>query len=377
MKNKIRFLTLFVAAQAFAAPYQLSDVSILFPLDGKEALENLWTPATAGPMGELLPANARKQLPEMATGVPPEQINDSLRVVGLRIDPCFSNPCRHQIRLVWQPVRTVSNGGRAFTLDAAVHTFYDLTDKNWTAFLAAYDAIRGTSATAPLSVHPRLASEGLKGAFMTKLTDVVLRFIGANNLTQMTFMSLAGQADVWSFGGFDMRGNKFTPLKIPRVESQGQTFVNAAMPRLYFENAQLVPSPEGADKLKAILKNSRHLGQDDEENVVSDVQELLKIEHPRSHNPDTVDCASCHISQAARIYGEGRYPWRMHDFHHSPNRYMNQNHDLRNPSPVKQVTGNLRAFGYFMDQPAINQRAINESAEVADALNGGTRQTRH
>ncbi len=367
MKNiLLSVFVLLFSAVVSAASFQLHDVSILFPLPDKGELDLLWPPHLGGDKGQLLPASALAQLPALVEPLPPDQVLSSLRVVSLRIDPCFSSPCQRQVRLVWQPVR--ANGSRVVTLDAAVHTFYVLEEPEWGDFLRSYERIRMGGSPRPLGVHPRLESESLRGPFMKELTQLIRNFIGEKNLSRVTFMSLSGSANIWNFAGFDRVAEKFVPMSIPRLEGQGQSFINSAMPRLYFEAAQIVPEPKGTDVVERILRDSRHLGEADESAVVQDVQSLLKMENPLSHNAGTLDCVSCHVAQSARSYGEGRFPWRMHDFHHSANRYMNPNHDLRNLSSVKEITGNMRSFGYFVNQPSVSQRTINESAEVADQL---------
>jgi len=360
-----------LAISANSAEFHLHDVSILFPIAETVALQRLWRPDFSGFKGELLPASARELLPDLIDLRENDEVLRSLRAVSLRLDPCFDSPCRRQIRLVWQPLLVDHEGGRPITLDAAVHTFYDLNEDQWRAFIAKYRRLLqgGDGRSGPLNVHPRLKSEGLAGPFMDQLTDLMPSYIGAGNLTRVTFMSLAGTGNVWSFGGFDWRNDKGIPMTIPRVEVQGQNFVNSAKPRLYFENASMVPAPTGADTLATILRDSRHLSSAEEDAVVAEARIIMKMENPRVHSPRTLDCVSCHVAQSARAYAETRYPWRMRDFHHSPERYMSGSHNLSNISPVKQVTGNLRAFGYFVDQPAISQRTINESAEVAEQLN--------
>ncbi len=61
-----------------------------------------------------------------------EVIYEKLRVVGIRVDPCFplmppATGCQAQVRMVWQPIETDGNGQTRF-IDAAVHTFYNLSD---------------------------------------------------------------------------------------------------------------------------------------------------------------------------------------------------------------------------------------------------------
>src|SRR6185503_19656134 len=58
---------------------------------------------------------------------------DELRVVAMRIDPCFANlgpitnpaTCKNQLRLVLQPLRF--EAGTTGMVDGAVHAFYSIT----------------------------------------------------------------------------------------------------------------------------------------------------------------------------------------------------------------------------------------------------------
>jgi hypothetical protein len=53
----------------------------------------------------------------------------------------------------------------------------------------------------------------------------------------------------------------------------------------------------------------------------------------------------------------------------SADAYRNARYDMTNVTPTIWDTRRIRAFGYFGDGPAISQRVINESADVADIIN--------
>ena len=90
---------------------------------------------------------------------------------------------------------------------------------------------------------------------------------------------------------------------------------------------------------------------------------------PKLHNPGTVDCVSCHVAQPAKIWAMRQYPWLQLD-NVSRDIIYNSKLNIRNMSPMQMHTNIVRAFGYFMNQPFVAQRTINESAEVVNYLNG-------
>lgn len=97
---------------------------------------------------------------------------------------------------------------------------------------------------------------------------------------------------------------------------------------------------------------------------------LARFRNPKKTNPLTLDCVSCHIANASELYAVDRFPElervEVKDTYTNPRPDV---FNLENTTIAPKSTKILRAFGYFGDKAAINQRAINESANVAHYLN--------
>lgn len=122
---------LFLGFQAQAA--SLNDYSILLPLPHQDQLKLVLGPQSQGSRGVLLPTRLSKGLPALVPGFgdKDEIVAERVRVVAVRLDPCFFEgvgpiKCQAQIRMVWQPL--LLDRRVPMTQDAALHTFYNLTD---------------------------------------------------------------------------------------------------------------------------------------------------------------------------------------------------------------------------------------------------------
>jgi hypothetical protein len=157
------------------------DVSILFPLPAPPLRTSLIGAEESGTLGPLLPKEIYLELPYVDALLSNEATYPFLRVVSIRFDPCFpglGEPCHAQIRLVMQPVTVSDDGEFLETLDAAIHTFYELPIDQWEGCLADVVGAREASSVEGepvVGVHPALLTEGVEGAFMTSLREVLLR----------------------------------------------------------------------------------------------------------------------------------------------------------------------------------------------------------
>ncbi len=120
----------------------VDDVSFLYPLPELRLRLSLLGAKETGPRGPLLPQEVVRSLPPLDT----LQTNDDLyylvRVVSVRIDPCFpglgvkeERDCKNQIRLVMQPVVLEARGAGLTTMDLALHLFYTLGRDELAGFL--------------------------------------------------------------------------------------------------------------------------------------------------------------------------------------------------------------------------------------------------
>jgi hypothetical protein len=357
-----------------AQPLDLNDVSILFPLPAEEESDSLFRPGTEGASGALLPRSVLEQLPNIALDTR-ENTYASLRAVAARIDPCFPSEqppiqCLKQVRLVWQPLMKTGRG--AIAIDAALHTFYSLSETEFSSLIAELKALKRSSSVSTLGlalqIHPVLAQEGMKGVYAKKLTALLLKYAGAARLTRATFMQLSGGENVWIFGGIDLAQGAATEMKIPRIDRKRQSFMNNPIVPNYFHNSAIVPGPAGPDTFNTLLRDSRKIGQEQEMQVMEETMSAVRVENPKLHNPNTVDCVSCHMAQPARIYAARRFPWLVLEWRATEFRFTSP-YNLANTSADPGNTKVMRAFGYDGVKPAISQRTVNETALAVEVLN--------
>jgi len=99
---------------------------------------------------------------------------------------------------------------------------------------------------------------------------------------------------------------------------------------------------------------------------------MLRIENPNFHSANTIDCASCHVSEVARVINSPF--WGLTSlgdrFSFTPPSSISQT-DFALTAPVipGQSNKNFHAFSYKDTEARINQRVVNETAVVVDYLN--------
>jgi hypothetical protein len=344
-----------------------NDVSVLFPLGRGE----LWAATLAGRDGvALLPRSAFDliTLPLIRELQGPDATYNALRVVSLRVDPCFGGtPCFPQIRLVFQGLN--ASGASAF--DGAVHALYNLTTDE---FVTLTTRLRTVAALAPenasvtrLEVNPALLAQGMSGAYGAALRDLVVQTISGANLAKMTFMTrVQNGGDRWDFGGFNLRdfqpsgafsisGLDGTVLVQTVRENRGGggggqgTYSYIVTPGILRGELNLVLSSGAAQNASAAQRQQA-------------MDALARVENPLAESPDTVDCSACHL--ANRIRGNLQTSFGLS----SALSYAGTAEATRVVGGADRDNDNLRAFGYFDSQPAIAQRTANETLKVVAAL---------
>lgn len=370
----------------------LNDVSFLFPIQDHNVTTELPSVATSGAFGPLLPFSVIQQIGRLQSFEDPKKSYSDLRMVAARIDPCFPAPenpsiCRAQVRLVWQPVQIVR--GRAVGADAAIHTFYNLPATDFRALTDELKMLRMSSDSAaakssesavsnrdlPLSVHPIIRREGLSGPYFQGFKRAILKRIGRDRLSRATFVKLSSGFFLWDFGGFDVIGGRLVPMVIPRTGRKRQMFTNNVMPgETEFVESGIAPSPLKSEaNVNFITSESSRIRQKDAEPlIIQNVIDAAAMENPRKFKTAELDCVSCHIAQAARLFAVGEFREMNLGAEAAKITYRSKTQSLKVSSRVGHITGNLRSFGYFYGDPAISARVIHESAEVADALNSGS-----
>ncbi len=355
--------------------WTLNDVSYLMPLPQKIDDETLIRLRTAGFGGQVLPPSVLAKLPKLSLGHTQEEVFNGLRVMGVRIDPCFPLPtpqsCQRQIRLVWQPLDHHPRFG-VRSVDAALHSFYVLDDQQFASLLKDLEQWKkqhNVSTTGlPLQLHPAWAKEGTNSVALKDFNAVILKYAGVQNLSRVTAMVLRGAGDMWAFVGYSFEHGQLKLFSVPRIQRNAQTFVNLAVPADQFSNGQILPRPEGEDTFNNLIEDSGQM-LDNEALLLKEFKAITRIENPREFNPENMDCVSCHVAHQARQWSVLHRPDLGLADLWNKTKYINTSHNLENKSTEVLNTQSIRAFGYFDRATVISQRVINESAEVADAVN--------
>ena len=380
MKTYFAFVLLFLTVTAKAA-WDLNDVSYLMPLPKVIGPDNLLRIKDEGPNGLLLPRQTLSVIPPLSPVMSSAEAEENLRVIAVRIDPCFPLPtpmaCQKQLRLVWQPLE-VGFRQQTSTVDAALHSFYVLSDAEFNELLADLTAWKNKfnphTEALPLQVHPAWKNEGDQSPSLIEFNSIVKKYAGVTKLTRVTSMVVRGAGDMWAFAGFSFTDNKLKLFMVPRLDRQSQAFVNFAVPADHFERGMISPQPTGEDSFSKITTNSDRyqVGEttpEHEEVILQELRAMHRIENPHTFNPENMDCVSCHVALSARSWIEKNRSDLGLQTIADAFAYKNPGYNLENKSTNVHNTQSLRAFGYFGNELAISQRVINESAAVADQIN--------
>lgn len=357
--------------------WNLNDVSILFALPTVAQKDTLLLKAN-----DLIPEDAYS----LNTHIVPEDYHplDSfkdLRALGMRIDPCFKSTatqshCEREIRIVWQPV--VVEDSKITTRDAAIHTFYLLSDTQWSELLKSLQTLKKTFAIntqdLALGVHPTLANKHTQIPFQKALNELIHKYCGNQNITRYTFMRLQQKDLWWMFGGFDLVNGKWEKMKIPRVQSlvddPVQNYFNEEnMPTVQGMHASIVFSAKNSKETLDEVVHGYHRPDASDQKLFEEKLSLIsRIENPRISNPNNMDCVHCHIAESVKHY------MNIVDHLKKPKSFLKEmqlesRYNVENTSRNKENTRALRSFGYFGSDPHVNQRVINESVDVAEQLN--------
>lgn len=348
-------------ANAPLATLTMNDVSVLWPMPTSGLTSDFISVTAEGAHGPLLPGSAYVPIPQLvAFGA---VAIGRLRVVAMRIDPCFrattTGTCEPMVRLVAQPTSGPDGTSTGFA-DAAIHLHYPMSDAELRAFANEVAAARhGMFQSAPLSVHPLLAAEGLTGTFANTLRTLILEHLGADRLSRITFTTRTNsRAAQWQFGRVDRVGSRFVRVDLEPVLGTPdlQTLTAGAAGGYAVDPESLAP-----DALTDLYdQSSTYLDV-----PVASRQALLDrayaVLNPERHTAESIDCSSCHI--AGHIARDASDAWPTL----TPTTRFSSTHALDTPTAPGQ-RDRIRAFGYFDQAPQVNQRTINETAATLEAL---------
>ncbi len=391
MKYYIALFALFLSFNLSAQTTHLglNDVSILLPLpkttvEMAEFLSPI-SEAVPGNKNELLPASIFKFFPILTPLVDQEALyENNLKVVGIRFDPCFAEGfgpmvCQAQIRLIWQPIhfKTDSSTGllSPHTVDAAVHSFYNLDAAEWNKAITTLKNISALDLKAPLQINPTLLSERYTGPYWNGLRKIVLQLAGKKNFVRATASTIRMDR-VWGFQGVQIQDDgTWGQMEIPTLKSPNHPSAKVVNQAFFVQPESLLNLTEfkgGVTLMETsnvswfrLLADSEKFKQTQtEDQIKAAIQIAFKLENPGQHNPGTIDCVSCHIAQTVRLWGDKHFPtWNIKALF--PNEvYVNSQVNMTNTSINPSFTNRIRNFGYFDDEPIISQRILNETAQI-------------
>ncbi|MEO8902185.1 MAG: hypothetical protein ABI488_09910 [Polyangiaceae bacterium] len=384
-----------------ARPVTMNDVSILFPLGtSSDYAAGHLRADSPGSRGVLFPASVFQKVSiagsASGTGIggPMTAPYANMRVVSLRLDPCFAellptptkSTCRNQLRLVFQELQASTTGVSAF--DSGVHALYSITRSELLAIVNEIVRLReanGGQGKGPLGPHPLMVTQGLTGSFSTALQKLILQYVGEQNLVRATAMTNENAGFQWSFFGFDVSGANLTTAPIT-IATLTATASADATKETFFRGFQtstdpvgsFIPKPTAPDDFTVLAdaKTALALPVADQTKLKTG---LARVDNPTLFTPDTVDCARCHT---ASPLGQNVARDRLHlsetddeeafqpDGHWVTTAEMKATDFSFGSATNPDIPAvNVHAFSYATKLPSVNQRTVNETAAVVRFLN--------
>jgi len=176
---------------------------------------------------------------------------------------------------------------------------------------------------------------------------------------------------VWAFSGFDIASGKTTAMVIPTLPAKataGSFFAGFSASL----SGGFTPATTSTDNVTLLvnLDNAKKAKAADIQNAYDS---SLRIENPGFHSPNTIDCATCHISETARIVvGEDQLNLTAssdNDAFTADPKFVSKTNMRATTTPRRQST-NVHMLSYRGGSLMIGQRVINETANVVAYVNG-------
>lgn len=330
-------LAVSLALAACASPViGAADVTLLVPLEGTTDL-----PGAA----ETLGRRTFDRLPPLTVVDEPDDLFHALRIVGVRLDPCFRDvldePCTPSLRLVLQPVLERAEGRS--TRDAAVHAFFRVSASE-VEQLATTLAAERTRRGLPSDEREALREPALR----RQLFHALRQLATPERLSRVAAVSLHPSNEAWTFTAFDVDGPRVAPRLVPTLAVAEAKVTSLSTAR----SVTLLPGSTAEPALaQALAKNA--LSGAPEPLLRSTADAIERVIDPARHGVGTVDCVTCHLAPVARralLSTSAAPPTRVE----APDVYD----DPRN----------LRAFGYLGAVPSISPRVQLETAAVVQSF---------
>jgi hypothetical protein len=403
----------------------MTDVTILYPLPRtQEYYDDLMSPSSEGERGELFSPEVFDQLAAVKSppmigpdGKPVEvprplfsQWADqfaNLRIVGIRLDPCFGETdnlgaatCQNTIRLVAQfvnPLSPTSADGRV-----GIHLFYTVTRAEFTALakgmlalrrkarlplqkgFVEFNAPQGSSVMSGFGVHPTLVNEGLRGPYAEGLRDLILSYAGSNNLTQVAFCvqdrgggrnsyygetTVMSESNRWAFGRFDVKQGTLYAQSVATLDFAGVQSSDIEpgwLGRADAKRTPLVVTPSAQTPDNYFARFNKVPQELDAAGWEGVSKAAFNFMNPRKYTARNSDCVSCHLADQAT----GLHPGTRNLFS-NVNAYKSNIYRLNHTAPGASP---FRMFGWSGSNngasgPVISSRVANETAVVLTYIN--------
>ena len=372
---------------------QMNDLTIIMPLakSQTEFDDGYIAASSIGPNGTLFPKTPYStEFPDPSgpstTDGQVALTYAHLRVTAIRFDPCFAqigpitdpSTCLNQIRVIFQSLTYDSSSG-TYADDGAVHAFYSLSRADLTAAIREVIALRNANgqktAMGGLAPHPLLVKQGINGAFGQGLSEILLKYASAKNLTRFTHFQSANLNTAWTFAGFDLTKSGST-LKakamiiptLPQSATSVEFFAGFASP----VNGGFTPETTSSDDVALMINITNSKAATKTQNKAA-FDAALRIENPNFHSPNTIDCASCHAAELGQVLiGQGVLKFATDANAFVPDAKYVSARSMKQTATVKsQPAGelNLHMLSYRGSSLFIGQRVINETANVLAYVN--------
>lgn len=369
--------------------FNLHDASILYPPPLKLTDLGFYLPLSKGGSTLLSPSafeNIKKSSSHPDLPISSELANrvfdyENWRVVAFRLDPCQKSKkdadCQGQIRLVVQPIlKPLAKekpliSQQVFAADFAMHLIFNLSQEKVSEAIQGLYELKITYSPnvqgLPLGVHPAFLG-AKRDEFASKLNSFIQSFAHEDNLSMVAFLGSAvavtgSQPFKWSFTALKVENGLVSPFKIPNSKDSVMRFFLAEGDG---DQGILPLPPLQSDSLAPALDNAKMFGEDTSYPKDA-IARALRIENPKFHTVDSVDCVSCHIATTVRV------PFEAQLFGakgiESSDRYQNSKHNLKRDPNFRTGALFVHNFGFINNEAIVSQRTINEAAEVADFIN--------
>jgi hypothetical protein len=289
----------------------------------------------------------------------------NLDLIAVRFDLCdrhLPGACPEaedgRLRLVFQPL---SKGPLA--QDVGLHAFYAIRNDEIPGAVAA---LRDLARIAPpqsgaLRVSPALSAAAPE-TYATLLRAFVKRYGGEARLVRLTVNALPETSSQfrWTLRGVEKAGDVF--VDIPIVGSAEVTQVVLLNGDAGYDTVPSIDEPTGLlGAMTAKTFTAADLAT--QRNYLA---ALAAVDNPLSHTAETVPCVACHISTVVMSARAGTTidPLAL------PGRYTSTFDLSIADGKSAQTRQTIRALGYFVQQPMISQRVVNDTAQTLAEIEG-------